>query len=133
MNKLFGKITNIVSYEGISIVSIQTKETTIKTILLDTPSSCDYLKLDEAITIVFKETEVAVALTNLGSISMANQIKCKIDSVKNGKILSNIHLTCGDTKIVSIITTDSSKRLRLQKGQEVIALIKANEISLMQA
>ncbi len=130
MNKLSGKISKIVSYEGISIVSVETKSTTLKAVLLDTPQSCDYLRLKQSIAVVFKETEVAIALINLGNISMANQIKCKIDSIENGKILTKISLTCRDENIVSIITTSSSKRLKLKKDLEVIALIKANELSL---
>lgn len=131
MNRLYGKISQITSHEGISLVNIKTTNTTLGTVLLDTPQSCDYLKIDKKITVAFKETEVAIALPNLGTISMANQINCKIIRVENGKVLAKISLTCKDTNITSIITTNSSKRLKLKEGLEVIALIKANEISLI--
>lgn len=131
MNKLYGNISKITSHEGISAVQIQTKNTLLSTVLLDTPKSCNYLKLDRPITVAFKETEVAIALPNLGEISLANQLPCKISHIQNGKILAKISLTCRDGSITSIITTNSSKRLGLKEGLEVIALVKSNEISLI--
>jgi len=132
MNKLKGKITEITSHEGISLVNIQTGDSTFSTVLLDTTESCSYLKIDKDITVAFKETEVAIALPNLGSISLANQLKCTIKSIQNGKILAKTELTCKDENITSIITSRSATRLGLEKGKEVIALIKANEISLIE-
>ncbi len=131
MNKLIGNISKITSYEGISLVNIETPYTTLGTVVIDTPKSCSYLKVGQKITVAFKETEVAIALPNLGDISMANQLKCKIKELENGKILTKILLTCKDVQITSIITVNSSKRLHLKKDIEVIALIKANEISLI--
>ena len=131
MNRLYGKIKEITSHEGISLVKIQTKHAILGTVLLDTPQSCGYLKIGKKITVAFKETEVAIALMDLGTISMANQLVCTIDNIQNGKILSKISLTWKDGKITSIITSNSSKRLGLKDGLEVVALIKANEISLI--
>ena len=132
MNRLKGKITEISSYKGISLVNIQIGNSSFRTVLLDTPSSCSYLKLDKNITVAFKETEVAIGLLNVGSISMSNQIKCIVKSIQKGKILTQIGLTCKDGDITSIITSRSSSKLKLEKGKEVIALIKANEISLIE-
>ena len=132
MNKLKGTITEINSHEGISLVNIQVSDSSFGTVLLDTPESCSYLQIGKAITVAFKETEVAIALPNLGSISMANQIKCTIKSIHNGKILAKIELTCKGENITSVITSRSSERLGLEKGKKVIALIKANEISLIE-
>jgi len=131
MNRLIGKISKITSHEGISLVNINTTSAVLGTVLLDTPQSCDYLKIGKKITVAFKETEVAIALPNIGEISLANQLICNIEKIENGKILSKIYLTCNDSKIISIITSSSSKRLALKKDLEVIALIKANEISLI--
>lgn len=132
MNKLKGKITEITSYEGISLVNVRIGDSLFGTVLLDTPNSCSYLELDKNITVAFKETEVAIALPNVGDISMSNQIQCIIKSIQNGKILTQIELTCKDGNLTSIITSRSSSRLKLEQGKEVIALIKANEISLIE-
>ncbi len=132
MNKLYGKISKIISHEGISLVNIETDQAVLGTVLIDTPESCTYLEIGKKITVAFKETEVAIGLKNIGTISMANQIPCKIEKITEGKILSKISLTCKGAKISSIITSNSSKRLNLNNGLEVIALVKANEISLLE-
>ena len=131
MNKIKSKITKITSHEGVSLVNMSLCGTTFGTVVLDTPESCSYLKIDKDITVAFKETEVAIGLENLGDISMANQLPCTIKSLQNGKILAKIELTCKDETITSLITTNSSKRPNLEEGKNVIALIKANEISLI--
>ena len=132
MNKLKGKISAIKSHDGISLVNIKVADTTFGTVLLDTPTSCDYLKIGKNIIVAFKETEVAIGLPNLGDLSMSNQLKCTIKSIQNGQILSHIELTCKDANLTSIITSRSALRLKLETNKEVIALIKANEISLME-
>ncbi|MBL0687210.1 MAG: TOBE domain-containing protein [Sulfurospirillum sp.] len=132
MNKIKGVIKKITSHQGISLVNIQILDTLFGTVLLDTPKSCNYLKIGKGITVVFKETEVVIALLNMGGISMTNQLKCKIKSIQNGKILSKIELTCKETILTSFITLNSSKRLNLKVNDNVMALIKANEISLIE-
>jgi molybdopterin-binding protein len=132
MNKIQGIIKKVTSHDGISLVNIEVLDVLFGTVLLDTPQTCSYLEIGKKITVAFKETEVAIALPNMGDISMANQLKCKISSINNGKILSKIELTCKDKTITSIITANSSKRLNLKADDTVIALIKANEISLIE-
>jgi molybdopterin-binding protein len=131
MNRLSGIITDITTASGISIVTIQVKDSLLSTVLLDSPETCNYLHVGEKITVAFKETEVAIGLEPLGQISMSNQIKCKIKSIENGEILAKLELLCERDIITSIITSRSSLRLNLKIGDVVIALIKANEISLM--
>ena len=132
MNRLQGVITKITSHEGISLVNLKVLDTTFGTVLLDTAQSCDYLRIDKHITVAFKETEVAIGLQNLGDLSMANQLKCTIISLQIGKVLTKIELTCKGETLTSIITSNSAKRLNLKVSDNVIALIKANEISLIE-
>lgn len=131
MNRLSGFITDITTESGISIVTVKVEDSLLSTVLLESPETCDYLHVKKKITVAFKETEVAIGLEPLGKISMSNQLKCKIKSIENGKILAKLELLCGPNIITSIITSRSSLRLNLKIGDVVIALIKANEISLM--
>jgi len=45
-------------------------------------------------------------------------------------LLSEVTLSFDGMRFVSIITTDSLKRLEIKTGDAVTALIKANEISI---
>ncbi len=84
------------------------------------------------IELLFKETEVAVAVDFQGEISMSNQIPAIIDSLEKHPVLTILHLRHKAFQIKSIITTASAERLNLQEGSAVTALIKANEISIME-
>ena len=56
----------------------------------------------------------------------------QIDAIDRGKLLSSIVLTLGVFSLESIIGTDAVERLDLQKDDAVIALIKANELSILE-
>ena len=131
MNKLIGEIKSIVSCKGVSLVEIQTRCGILKTILLDEPQNCEYLKKGRKITAIFKETEVAIGLLGIGDISISNQLICRVQKINYGEILTEVTLTCEGAIITSIITTNSSKKVNLKENLEVIALIKANEVSIV--
>lgn len=130
MNTLKGTIFNIETYEGISLVQLNSLGNILTSVVIDTPDTANYLKEGKVVNILFKETEVMIAKEFFGCISIQNKIPCTIKSVKTGKILCELELTFGDTNIKSIITSNACKQLQLTEGEKVIALIKSNEISL---
>ena len=65
-------------------------------------------------------------------LSYSNQLKVQIVAIDRGKLLSSIVLKLGVFSLQSITSTDAVERLDLQKGDEVIALIKANELSILE-
>ncbi|GAA3744136.1 hypothetical protein GCM10022422_30240 [Flavobacterium ginsengisoli] len=127
MNVLKGIITEIQSHEGISLVKLKSNENIFTSIILDVP---DYLKENNTVKIIFKETEVIISKDLNPSISVQNQICGRIESIKKGVILSQITLSIGEDKIQSIITTNACEQLDLKENQNILALIKTNEVSL---
>ncbi len=131
MNVLNGVITQIQSHEGISLVKAKTtKDIVFTSIVLDTSETAEYLKEGNDIKIIFKETEVIISKDAELNISVQNQIPCIIQSIKTGKLLSQVNLLFGETIIKSIITSNACKQLQLKENDKVMALIKTNEISL---
>ncbi len=62
-------------------------------------------------------------------LSARNQFKGKILSVKNGAVMSEVIIDIGGGhQIVSLISASSAKRLRLKKGKDAVAVIKATEV-----
>lgn len=127
MNVLKGIITEIQSHEGISLVKLKSNENIFTSIILDVP---DYLKENNTVKIIFKETEVIISKDLNPSISVQNQLYGRIESIKKGVILSQITLSIGEDKIQSIITTNACEQLDLKENQNILALIKTNEVSL---
>jgi molybdate transport system regulatory protein len=61
-----------------------------------------------------------------------NQFAGTVQAVENGPVSSQltIALKAGDT-IVATVTTAAAKRLKLRKGREVLALVKASAVVLV--
>ncbi|MFH6935004.1 molybdopterin-binding protein [Flavobacterium sp. FlaQc-30] len=130
MNILNGIISQIQSHEGISLVRVQSNDVTFSTIVLDTPETSDYLKIENPVKIIFKETEVVISKDLNPNISTQNKLLCRIESIQKGVILSQINLVYEQEVIKSIITRNACEELDLKENDTVLALIKTNEVSL---
>ncbi|MHB1146171.1 MAG: TOBE domain-containing protein [Lutibacter sp.] len=130
MNILTGNITSIQGSESLSLVKIAVGNTIFTSIIIDTPESETYFKIGNTVKVYFKETEVIIAKNEPLNISIQNKILCKIGSMSQGEILTELHLSFGEFMIKSLITSNASKILNLKNGDTVLALIKTNEISL---
>lgn len=91
--------------------------------------SADFSIGDE-IQIGFKESVVAVLVGECDTLSYSNQIKVNINLVEMGEILTKICGSCqsSNVEIISLITTNSAKRLNLKSGDEATFLIKATDM-----
>ena len=102
----------------------------LKSIVIDTPQTADYLQINQEVSVIFKELEVSVATTPNLPISLQNQIPGSIIALQKGELLARITLQTQVGPITSIITAVSADELELTVGQEVFALIKTNELML---
>ena len=130
MNKLQGKVTATQTEGNLTLVDIDCQGTPLKTIVIETQDTCDYLEKNTDVEVLFKETEVSISTERLTSISLRNQIPCQITRMVKGKILSQIDLVFGNAQLKSIITTQAVLDLELKIGQQVYSLIKTNELMI---
>jgi len=61
-------------------------------------------------------------------LSARNQLKGKVSSVKEGPVSTEVIIDINGTHVASSITTTSAKKLNLQVGDEVYAVIKASSV-----
>lgn len=130
MNTLKGTITQIESDGALSLVDVQCGEAILSALLVETPERCDYLKTGQKVELLFKETEVAVAVNRTGEISLRNRFKGPIASLRFEGLLCEVVFMLDRTRVASLITARGAKRLGLREGMEAEWLIKANEISI---
>ena len=130
MNRLKGKIELINSNDEMLWIELNVQHIKIIAIIIGKPNDYSYLKIGNEITILFKETEVAISKNKSLYISIPNEITCTINSILKGKLLSQINLNFIDVTLSSIITTKSVLNLNLKPQDTVTALIKPNEIIL---
>ncbi|WP_341225543.1 TOBE domain-containing protein [uncultured Arcticibacterium sp.] len=131
MNSFSGQIDQIESSGNISIVSVRIGEgVVIKSVIIDTEETAPYLAKATAVKTLFKETEVILSLEENPSISLQNKISGTIIALEQGALLSRIEVQTLYGNLVSIISSNAVKTLKLDVGTQVTAMIKLNEITL---
>jgi molybdate transport system regulatory protein len=130
MNQLTGTIAAIESSSEISIVEVDVAGDLFSAIVLETPQSTTYLRSGQPITVLFKETEVALARDLSGLISIRNLFQGRIIKITPHAILTTVTMDYKNQAITSVISTKSARRLDLKEGQNVQWLVKTNEVSL---
>lgn len=131
MNKLPGVITQIQQSGAILLVDIDVNGHGFSSMLIESATHSEWLQTGNTIDLVFKETEVSLAKNLSGIISMRNRMKCTVQQIVRGELLSKITMNFQHHSITSAITTRAVDSLQLSIGDEVEALVKANEVSLM--
>ena len=133
MNKLDAKIVAIETSDHIALIDLLVEGDTFTCVVIETPETAGYLRIGNGVSILFKETEVSIAKNLSGQISLRNQIHAAIRQIEKGRVLTKITLDYKGAAIGSVITTRSANQLGLKTGDVVIGLIKANEVSIMEA
>jgi molybdopterin-binding protein len=132
MNALRGRIAAIQSEGHLSLVDVAVEGQLFTAILLETPQSAPYLAAGVEVSLLFKETEVSLAKNLSGLLSLRNRFQATVSSIVQGVIMSEVRLDYHGHRLSSIITTRAVERLGLAVGDAVEALVKANEMSLME-
>lgn len=131
MNKLSGIINNIQQSGAILLVDVDVDGHGFSAMLIESATQPEWLQTGNTIDLVFKETEVSLAKNLSGMISMRNRMKCTVQDIERGELLSKVSLQFLKYTLTSAITTRSVNSLDLKVGDEVEALVKANEVSLI--
>ena len=63
-------------------------------------------------------------------LSARNQLRGTVTSIALDGVMAEVHLRLGEQSLVSIITRGAAERLRLQVGDEVVAVIKSTEVMI---
>ncbi len=129
MNTIAAKVKSIESAQGISIVSFESSGVDLRmmSLGLNTP-----IEIGSEVLLGVKSSGVALAKNLTGMLSTSNQLVCRIKSVTMGEMLCSVKLVFGEYILESIITKRSSLKMDLKEGDEVIALIKSSELSIVE-
>lgn len=130
MSKIKAKIKNISTLKSLNIVTFEFYEMTLTMMSLELK---DNIKIGKNVLLSANASHIAIAknIEGLNEIlSYSNQIKCKIVEIEVGELLCSLKLQVGDSILQSLITSKSAKKLNLELHNEVIALIKASELSI---
>jgi len=129
MNKLSGHILKQTKVDDLCLLEIELGLTVFKSIVIEGNEDSTY-KVGERVDLFFKETEVVLTKDLSISISLQNRLLGVVESINKGKLLSVVKINSNNHIITSIITTSSLNRLDIYEKDEVLALIKTNEIMI---
>jgi molybdopterin-binding protein len=126
MNKLRAKVTNINNINNLNLVNFDYNGFNLAMVSLELANN---IKIGTKVSLNIKSTQITISKEVSKNISYSNQIKDKIKHVDNGEILSSITFISG---LESIITLNSSKKMNLQKNEEVLLFIRETELSILE-
>ena len=127
MSYFKAKIVEIENEESLHIVKFSCDKYQLSMMSLDLYKNA---KIGCEVILHIKPTSIALAKDIQGNLSYSNQLACTIESIDDGKLLSGITLNMQIFKLESLITYSSRQKMQLKVGDSVIALIKANELSI---
>ena len=130
MNKLPGNIIAIEAYGSVAIVDVQVGAHQFTATLLGALDYLETWKTGQVVSLLFKETEVALAKNLSGQISLRNRMASTITAIEYGQLLTRVLINMDGFELSSVITTRSARSLALVVGDQVEGLVKSNEMSL---
>jgi len=132
MNKIKGVVKEIRSAQGISLIKVETPIGPVNSVIVGEDGLHQYMAEGKNVYVLFKETEVSIGKKLEGKISLRNRFDCILEEIQKGDILSRLILNCRGHRVVSIITTGSVIDMELKEGDLITAMVKTNEVSLME-
>ena len=130
MNQILAEITAVLVSDDLALVHLKCEDQKFSSLIIHQENS--FISTGNKVYMVFKETEVLIGKNSRDQLSVKNCFGSVIKSIEKGKVLSEIKLNFKGHSITSIITSESCERLALCVGMEVEALVKTNDLMLIQ-
>jgi len=129
MSRLKATITHIDRVDNLNIVAFDFHGQPLRMMSL---GLSDDITVGKEVLLGIKPTHIAIGKDLSGLVSYSNQIKAKITSCENGKLLSSIKLSVENVLLEAIITLDSAVAMDLKADDDVTMMIKASELSILE-
>jgi molybdate transport system regulatory protein len=131
-NQLDGTILSVSRGEAMAAVKTRLSSGQDLTAAI-TRESADELQLIAGlpVTMLVKATDVALATGAVGDVSIRNQLPGRITSLTGGAAMTTLKVAVdGGGALTAVVTNDAVNDLDLSEGDEVVALVKATEVSV---
>ncbi|MER5201008.1 TOBE domain-containing protein [Streptomyces sp. NPDC002755] len=86
-----------------------------------------------AVRALVKSTEVSLATGRVDGLSIRNQLTGAITGLVTGEVMASVKVSMDGGEVTAVITKEAATDLGLFVGSDVVALIKATEVSLATA
>ncbi|MER6571108.1 TOBE domain-containing protein [Streptomyces sp. NPDC001093] len=133
-NQLPGTVTEVHPGEAMATVKLRL-EGGQHLMAAITKESAEDLSLTPGSTVraLVKSTEVSLATHRVEGLSIRNQLQGTIVGLTTGAVMASVKISVDDGELTAAITKEAVTDLGLFVGSDVVALIKATEVSLATA
>jgi molybdate transport system regulatory protein len=114
-----------------SFINVDVNGDILSSFYLEGKNGPSKFKVNDPVTLLFKETEVGIAKNLTGMISLRNRFNAVIKKIEKGTILTRLVLKYKEYDIESVISTRSAVQMKLNVGEEIEWLVKTNEMTIM--
>lgn len=123
------KIVGILTKDDVSLFELKglNLEANLFMLVLNEASK---FALDDEIGLGFKSSDVVLAKNKLDTSSLENELKCVVEAINFGEVLSVVSLKCDQIHFEAIISNHALKALNLSKNDSVFAYIKSTSIHI---
>ncbi|MFE3634503.1 molybdopterin-binding protein [Streptomyces cellostaticus] len=130
-NQLPGNVTEVHPGEVMAIVKVRLDGGQELTAAI-TQEAAGQLGLapGTAVRALVKSTEVSLATSRLEGLSIRNRLPGAITRLTRGAVMASVKISVPGGELTAVITRDAAEDLGLFVGSDVVALIKATEVSL---
>ena len=128
MNKIKAHITKIENVDTLNLLTFDVQGQQMQMMALEIENT---LAVGSEVTLGVKATNVALAMVKSDTLSIENQLEVKLVSIERGQLLSNVCFEFNSATWESVVTTASMEKMTLTVSQNVIALVKASDLSIV--
>jgi len=129
MSIINARITEIHSVDSLNIVSFDFLGTTLKMMSLDLNAE---MQVGREVRLNVKPFHITIVKDFYGDISYSNRLDAVVQSCENGELLSSVKLLVNSAIFESIITKELALEMKLKAGDNVLVMIKANDLSIQE-
>ncbi len=126
MNRLKCRVTSVSNSGMLTKIDMLCDDIALTAFAIE--MDLDSICKDDEVVVLFKESEVSIAKSFVGEISLQNRFTCKIEDIQKGDLLAQLRLSFFNHYIDSIISMKAVQNMDLQVGDNVTALVKSTEM-----
>ena len=123
-NEIRASVEEIYESDFLHVVKFDFNDAKLSMMSLELPN----IKKGDEVLLSVKPTHISLSKLYPSKTTISNILLSEVTDVQNGDVLSMVLLKTGESVLESIVTLEASKKLSIEKGDKVYALIKSSEI-----
>ena len=123
-NEIMATVEEIYESNFLHVVKFDFNGVKLSMMSLELPN----IKKGDEVLLSVKPTHISLSKLYPSKTTISNILLSEVADVQNGDVLSMVLLKTGESVLESIVTLEASKKLCIEKGDKVYALIKSSEI-----